>query len=173
MAARQDEDRERAAGLVVEDKRTIRLTIDMEFQGKGFDPSGAESAVFEMGEEFMEELQFVGDEEYEVKEYQVTSQILSVAKAEARGVFADSPVTVRALLDVSTAHMNESAGFGNHRVERLEYGAILFLSEDFSADPDWLKPILVEARKVSAIAVNFDRDAKMVEGWTDFSEEVA
>ena len=157
----------------MEDKRTVRLTVDIEFHKKGFEPSGAESAVFDMGEEFMEELRYVGDEEYEVKEYEVTSQLLSVTKKEARGIFADSPVTIRTMLDVSTAHMDENDGFGNHRVVQHDYGAIVFLGEDFSADPDWLKPIIVEARKVSAAAINFDRDAKMVEGWADFSEEVA
>jgi hypothetical protein len=156
----------------VNDKKTVRLTIDIEFKtDRHFTIEEAESSVFEMFDEMMEETSDIGG--YKIKEYETTAQRLDAAKEEARGRFVDGPVTIRTLLDVSTAHMNEEEGFGHHRVVDHEFGKLVFLGIDFSADPDWLKPIVVEARKVRAMVINFDRDAKMVEGWTDYSEEVA
>jgi hypothetical protein len=152
----------------VDDKHTIRLTIDIEFEKKGYDHEAAESAVFTMGDEFMEELRYVGDEEFAVKQYETTAQRLDLAKAEARGYFVDAPVTVRTLLDVSTIHVDANAGFGEHRVQEHEHGWILFLSEHIENDPDWLKPIVLEARKINAMIINFDSDARIVEGWEEF-----
>ena len=154
------------------DKKTVRATIDIEFKtDRHFSIDEAESAVFEMFEEVMEGTPDINN--YKIKEYETTAQCLDTAKAEARGIFADSPVTVRTLLDVSTAHVHPDHVFGNHRVQEHEHGWIVYLCEDTSADPDWLKPIVLEAKKVNAMIVNFDRDADMVEGWFDYSEEVA
>ena len=67
---------------------------------------------------------------------------------------------IKNVLDLSTLHApNADPDFGSVRYAPHKYGWIAFVSESDLDEPEWIKPILIFARKHNCIIINFDSDA--------------
>lgn len=93
-----------------------------------------------------------------------TAESMNVAEYGSSG-------NVRRYLDLSTAHVQDldSPNFGDFRVEKHEYGWIMWtidpdwVTSEFEVPP-WLRPIVDLARKLSCSLILFDRDAETLDG---------
>lgn len=64
------------------------------------------------------------------------------------------------MLDLSTAHMPcTKPDFGKARHQENEYGFVVWVGDIVDEAPDWLEPIMRNARGNNCILINFDRDA--------------